>query len=176
MKLTINNIKCRFKVIIKDFKRKISYIELYFTVKTCGNITSIRTGECVYIIFNTSGHVNICGIKYMSDIQDRVRVFLLLFSMTKCSSPINVKIDNISANGYFSRPIFQNISVIKDFANTINGSVSFPQGRFPGITVRTKFGTIIIFQSGKINVVGLKSVKSISVIEKKLELLEDFTK
>jgi TATA-box binding protein (TBP) (component of TFIID and TFIIIB) len=176
MKFVINNIKCRFRIASLQYKRYIADLSLFYSVKVNGNITSIHTEDCVYIIFNTSGHVNVTGIKKIEHIEGCIETFLDIFCINEQISGLDIKIDNISASGFIGLPLLLSLKEIENASLHINGLVTFNQGRFPGICVKTPHGTAIIFQSGKINVVGIRKVGDLIIFEEYADKIYELVK
>jgi TATA-box binding protein (TBP) (component of TFIID and TFIIIB) len=162
----INNIKIRFTVIesqlptLRDEIRKISEVKDKKTFKKLHNFIVFRS-SFIFTIFFKSGTVNITGIQRLTDISQAVSVFCQTFDISRRDIVDSIIIDNITASGSFNRDI--NLRNLKE---KINGgknesrikSASFNPNYFPAAFCKTfGIGTILIFGSGKYNIVGAKS-------------------
>lgn len=155
----IKNIKVSFKInpiclntVIKSFeKNNISYTEK--------NNYLIIKNKFVYIFFKSGSRklhfVNITKISCPQEIKqaiDYLKNYLLKFIILDIK---NEKIDNITANFDYK----QNINlykIITHYSHSYN--IKFNQEKFPGLFLKTKLGTFIIFHTGKINLIGCKDL------------------
>ena len=174
MKLRINNIKCRFFLDRPDQIRKtLKNIEGIVGIEKTGNIATIRCGDCVYIVFS-SGHVNLSGVKSLAKIKECVDLFLLMFSLYHMRSEVVVTVDNISASTKLKHPIEWNVEAIKKKLGP-KVLVSFNQSCFPGISVKTRRGTLILFRSGSISVVGVKNQRGLRRMKKLIRVVRELS-
>jgi TATA-box binding protein (TBP) (component of TFIID and TFIIIB) len=164
MGLAINNIKFGFTIKPPSlYLSKLDYLSEFFEVKRSGNIVTLRTEDFVFIIF-TSGHINATGVRSTHLISECVDFFLTIFSLPHKVESIDIRIDNISASTSLNRPSRPAIEVLSKIANRHSGRISFNQESFPGVTINLKYGTIIIFMSCKVNVVGVKRESNLSYL------------
>lgn len=165
MSLAINNIKFGFTIKPPSlYLPKLDYLSDFFEVKKKGNIVTLRTEDYVFIIF-TSGHINATGVKSLDLIEDCLDFFLTIFSLPYSNSDINVRIDNISASCFLGHPLHVGIDALRDITKVHQGTLSFNQEAFPGITINLPWGTLIIFTSGKINAVGVKKKTNLRMLQ-----------
>lgn len=106
-----------------------------------------------YIIFkqgrNGKNHINITKIKSRDGIQDAVAVLEL---MLKCHFS-DLKIDSITA----SSSIDSVIDLYQISAKKTWGVLKYNSQKFPGLFIKHSLGTVIIFHSGKIVILGCKT-------------------
>lgn len=162
MKLKVTNIKCRFQ--IKD-PQKVALAEKnlgeYISFKKTGNILTVRLSPSeVFIIFSNT-FVNHTGSKSMYQVNQNIDIFMTIFSLYHARSDIRVTIDNISASANLGEPFRASIAELKTEFEP-ESRVTFCQNGFPGITIKNQWGALILFKSGKISVVGCKSMKSLA--------------
>ena len=130
--------------------RNVSYITKrnILVIKDVLSITVFKKKQNQY-------HLNITGIKCINDL-DKTLVWV---TKTYCVKPdfrlISSNIDNITS----SFDVKQNLS-LHALASTINKSSYNPE-RFHALYFKHNKGTIVVFQSGKINIVGCKTVENI---------------
>lgn len=154
----ITNIKFRFKVQVQSRYKFKSYLlskaDPLFVSET-NNIITYRCIKCVFVIF-TSGHVNVCGISLLEDIKGCVKLFKRHFPKYSegMSTPI---IDNISLSGRLSFSLFTSYpEIITTLSLLCDGVPSCDPFKFPATNIRTQKGTIVVFQSGVINIMGAR--------------------
>jgi TATA-box binding protein (TBP) (component of TFIID and TFIIIB) len=164
MSLLINNIKFGFTIKPPNsYLPRLDYLSEFFTVKRSGNITTLRTEDFVYIIFS-SGNINATGVRSINQVEECLDFFLTIFSIPLPLKCVNIRIDNISASMSLGRPLHVGIEVLSQLVQRHSGRISFNQGSFPGITINLQKGTIILFTSGKINVVGVKKESDLDIL------------
>lgn len=116
-----------------------------------------------FIIFKakrTLNHINVTKLSTREDILESVQVFEQLFS---CQIS-NLTIDNIIAVSKF--PEFLNLSKISQ--HTFEGKIKYNSEKFPGLFIKFKEGTVILFHSGKVVVVGCKTESNIECLLKRI--------
>lgn len=154
----VTNIKFRFRIRpLRNIYEYISGLVDDFLCSQVKNMIIYRHTLCTFIIFK-SGHINVTGVKSMADTSRAKDIFFRTFP--KCEEESGIIIDNISASGTIS--ISGDIlSFVRQFveANGIVSSPSLDPFRFPSVNLKTEFGTISFFQSGKVNLLGLKDTK-----------------
>lgn len=127
------------------------------------NFTVIRS-EFVFIIFWSSGYVNVTKIKNFADIK---KVFPEFIELTDIQPVSRISIHNIHAFGVWKNNHNLNDLRIKLRRADLNSNigVSFNPSFFPGLIIRIKnLGTFILFQSGKFAFLGVKSLKNLEKI------------
>lgn len=158
----ITNVKisCIFKLPEK-WRKLLQHIVIKRNakVKKTANITIIRDVYVFCIFERKDGyvHFNVTKIKSIADIYN----FLFFFSdqyFTYDTILKSLKIDNITSN--FTTKDSINLQKI----NSQNLNVKFNPERFAGYFIKFVGGTAIIFRSGKINIVGCKTVSAINEI------------
>ena len=121
-----------------------------------------------YIIFKSKdeqseSHVNITKIPNTNNILEAI---LTIQSLIPCTI-ISYKIDNIIATTSLKKKInLETISKSGKFKN-----LKYNNEKFPGLFIRFSLGTVIIFHSGKIVIVGCKSEDSIKCLIQKISAL-----
>lgn len=119
------------------------------------NFVVIRE-KYTYNLFQ-SGHLNVSGVSGFKPIWDAVaNILQIIPGATRISA---VKIDNISATSWIPHQID-----LRKLLHKIEPSVSCSLNTtlFPGLFAKTKCGTVIIFRSGKLVIVGCKSIRQMS--------------
>jgi TATA-box binding protein (TBP) (component of TFIID and TFIIIB) len=115
----------------------------------------------VFVIFFSSGVVNVTGIKSFGYITQALQTFCTTFKIKRRHIQ-DLVIDNVSANGQYNCPI--DLSLLKQVINqrdnkedNLISSASFNNSYFPAAFCRTySVGTILVFGSGRYNIVGAK--------------------
>ena len=173
MSLAINNIKFGFTIKPANlYLSKLEYLSELFEVKRSGNIATLRTEDFVFIIF-TSGHINATGVRSTDLISECVDFFLTIFSLPYPVESIDIRIDNISASTSLARPRRPAIEALGEIASRHSGRISFNQEAFPGVTINLQYGTLIIFMSGKVNVVGVKKESNLAHLRNIISEIEE---
>ena len=132
----------------------------------------------IYQIFN-SGHVNITGLKKSEDIGSSIRELLSILQLPK-NSAVSYRIDNMHASGVLNlhtknftlKHICDSLDRVKKQCDIL--SVRFEPTRFPGVFIKflteeSRRATVILFNSRKFVMVGLKEIADINIIHNKLE-------
>ena len=134
----------------------------------------ISESKFVYTIFrskqnNNYNHINITKIKTKKELIESIKLlkYLNIIIIKK-----TLKIDNVTGSLDLKKQI-----ILKELVNLIykyqfNGSIdiSYNNEVFPGLFIKVKqenkkIGTIIIFHSGKVVFVGIKSIKKLKCLE-----------
>lgn len=128
----------------------------------------VLKSKFTYIIFKSKGeqsesHINITKIPTTASILEAIEV---IKSLIACSI-ISYKIDNIIATTNLQRHI--NLSSIASSGKFKN--LKYNNEKFPGIFIKFKLGTVILFHSGKLVIVGCKSVCSVECLIRKICVL-----
>lgn len=167
--MKISNIKCSlvFNTSLKwknEIKNKCLINKVDFF--ECGNILSIKYKLRLCIIQKKINsifsdrvflHVNITGIKNFKSLRvdlDNVRKILI----PETWHLKEFKIDNICSSFIFPHKIH-----LKHLSS-IYLDCRFNIERFPAVFLKSKFGTAAVFESGKINIIGCKSVSEIITV------------
>jgi len=157
-KITNYKISCSFKNFPSDFKTKLLNDR---STKQHGNFFVFRPRCFVYIIFPKARFVNITGIKHKSQFVEATKKFVDYFYL-KSESPV-IKIDNITAcsriNNFCGLDTFEKV-LLKNKQKIL--SIKFNSYIFPSIYLKLENkGTLIFFNSGKFNIVGLPCSETI---------------
>lgn len=137
------------------------------SVKRYNNFISFHH-RFTFIVFKHSvsleNHINITKIKTQEAIQEAL---LLFCDLIKCSVS-SFKIDNIIATTKLNKTLD-----LKKFSN-INADtfkIKYNSEKFPGLFCKFTLGTLIFFHSGKIVIVGCKSIEDIEWLIKQALVL-----
>ena len=153
--VTVTNIKVSLKIkIVLTLKRIYETLRKNkLIVKEYSNFLVIKK-KYTYTLF-ASGHVNITGISRTSLVQPACDYICNLFStIEKCPHTV----DNISAITVVPHKINLR-QLIK--IDSPNFTTSFNTEIFPGLFMRTSTATVIVFRSGKLVIVGAKTVQCV---------------
>lgn len=148
----IKNIKCHFTVNLES-KNIISHLNPQSNLKLCGNLYVLRN-KFIYIIFPKSNYVNVTGIKNYTDLPLATEHFCDISSLPySCLS--SIIIDNTTYSGSLSTKL--NLRKIYIKLRGENLKVRFNPSFFPGLFLKlSSVGRIIVFSSGKFNIIGSK--------------------
>lgn len=125
------------------------------------NFVVIRFHPLVYVVFPSSGHVNVSGVKDFSGIKDAISQ---LNSHLHCDiQEEHIKVDNSTVSGKLSvKTPIDFISLIRS-TNKKWFNISIRPHFFPSMVLRPKvkksLGTCMVFSTGKFIIVGAKSEK-----------------
>ena len=161
----VTNIKLRFKEPIKiDLPIKQLMTELQergaHDLKRRNNLLIFRFRDFCYTLL-TSGHLNITGIKTEHQVLLAIRSLseLLPRALEKPVESIILTLDNITASGRLSqRPIAHFSKVMRTFCqkHNLSDSAHFSPELFSGYSIKTDYGTLVFFQTGSINIFGVR--------------------
>ena len=101
-------------------------------------------------------HINVTRIKSLSCINKVIDWLINTYCNTHCFQLVKYQIDNITASFDLKQHI-----CLQYLANSIKNSTYNPE-RFHALYIKTSNGTAIIFQSGKVNILGCSSIESVS--------------
>lgn len=155
--LSIRNVKISVKVKCLCLNNANKLLQLQgISVKTFLNYITF-TNKFSYVLFKSSSngtnHVNVTKIKDTSNIHEALAILQDCLN----TGVISHKIDNIIAT--------HNGPQMIDLQCLIRGSVfhrtKYNPERFPGLFVKCEGGTAIIFHSGKVVIVGCKSIEQL---------------
>jgi TATA-box binding protein (TBP) (component of TFIID and TFIIIB) len=148
------------------------FLDNVFTLATeknifCKNYKNfiVLKSRFTYIIFKSKekqseSHINITKIRSVSKILEAIDSITSLILCTV----ISYKIDNIIATTNLKRNL--NLSDISKTCNFKN--LKYNNEKFPGLFVKFETGTVILFHSGKLVIVGCKTEKDISCLIQKI--------
>ena len=122
--------------------------------------------DYVYTLFKpgigkSSAHLNITKLRDKSEILKAVNIIKNKISGQLLLSTI--KIDNITCSLHLNREIN-----LREFYKTNNSNlqISYKSEKFPGLFVKTNKGTILIFHTGRVILVGCKTKRDIKWLMK----------
>ena len=108
-------------------------------------------------------HINITGIPSLKDVTSTIDWLVNTYCKDIFFRMISFQIDNITA----TFDIGFNVS-LEEIASNVKKSKYNPE-RFPGLCYKTLHGTAVIFDTGKINIVGCKSEYEIFALWKDIQ-------
>lgn len=154
----VTNIKSRFKVKCDGLDDLIASRFDELLIKERRNIISIITPFCTYIAFWKSGVINVTGTRSVEDNKRACEKFLSIIPECELLSP--QVIDNISASGSIRSSLSGRFtSIVNDLSCIVDSSPSFDPFTFPSANIKTRFGTMCVFESGAVNLMGLKQIE-----------------
>lgn len=161
----IRNIKVSVKVkaLVLDNALK-RLINKGIQAKVFSNFITFKTKHYTFVIFKSGqknqNHVNITQIPNFSSITKAIASLIKLLHCQVLSHTV----DNIIATSDLKRRVsLKGVIQKKNFKKT-----KYNNEIFPGLFIKFWNGTVIIFHTGKIVIVGCKSKKSIKWILQKL--------
>lgn len=107
-----------------------------------------------------SNHVNVTKLKILDDIDTSMGILKNLFK----ARVISTKVDNIIATYNTALPI----SLMKLIDSKVFNSTKYNPEQFPGLFVKYPEGTVLIFHSGKLVLVGFKTLQSLDLVLKEV--------
>lgn len=133
---------------------------VYCTMKR--NILIIKDNFSITVFkkLKNNYHLNITGIKTIGGLDTAIDWLTNTYCNKTDFCLISHRIDNITAA--FDAKCFLNLDVL---AANINHSSYNPE-RFHALYIKNIKGTIVVFQTGKINIVGSKSVENVMLLWK----------
>jgi len=154
----VRNIKVSVKVKALILNNALTHLQdNNIVLKNFGNFISFKANNYTFILFkkgqNTDTHINITQIPTFSDINYALNCIVTLI---KCEI-ISYTIDNIIATSDLGKFI----SLPKIVEERKFKQLKYNSEIFPGLFIKFKKGTIIIFHSGKTVIVGCKNIESI---------------
>ena len=157
----IRNIKVSVKVQALILNNALSVLENNnIKTKEYGNFITFKTNNYTFVLFRTGKlketHVNITQIPDFTSINKAINC---LEQLIKCNV-ISYVVDNIIATSDLKRSLsLQTVITHKKFKR-----MKYNNEVFPGLFVKFIKGTIILFHTGKIVIVGCKSISDIQWI------------
>jgi TATA-box binding protein (TBP) (component of TFIID and TFIIIB) len=159
MAYTINNIKVSFKIELiplDNVQERLFINKISFKIYHNYYVFKIGSYHCVLFkenFLNQNNHLNVTKILSLSEISD---LHLLIEKVLK-KKILQFRVDNIMATATIGHPLsLRYLSV-----NQLRGVAKFNCETFPGLFLKYKEGTLILFHSGKIVIVGCRCEKDI---------------
>ena len=157
----IRNIKISVKVkplVLNNVVKKFNTEGLAF--KSFSNFLTFKNNHFTFVCFKKGkrkhSHINITQIPTFSLIPEALKVIKRLF---ECPI-VSYSVDNIIATSDLKRSIcLKKVIEEKKF-----DKIKYNNEVFPGLFIKFSSGTVILFHSGKIVVVGCKSLDSVQCI------------
>lgn len=169
--LVVNNIKCRFKISRpENYLTLVEELSQFNAIKKTGNIVILRTSIAVYMIFSGI-YVNITGIKHIKKIKQCIIEFYELFGLSINKNSFVFTVDNISAHALLNVSDYDINTCALKIANEFDGLILKNILKFPSVSVRLTVGTIVLFRSKKVNIVGVKNFSQLLFLKYVLEKL-----
>lgn len=131
----------------------------------------LRRYSYVYTLFRT-GHINVTKIRHPKHIERAVQ---LICDDLNISETLSYRIDNMTASGDLAKlsditiatPLCLRLISV-EVSNNLDsykvGSVRFDTQTFPACYFKCKSGTISLFNTGKFNLVGLRSQEDVVIL------------
>lgn len=113
---------------------------------------------------NIQNHLNVTNIKRHENIEDVILTFKTLLNLEE-SDILSTTIDNITAS-FSIQSSFKFFDVLKNFKTL--SKVTYNNEKFPGIFLKFKLGTVIVFHTGKCIVIGCKNLSDIECLVKEI--------
>jgi hypothetical protein len=147
------------------------FLDNVFNIATLKNIYCksyknfiVIKNKYTYIIFKTNksneNHINITKIPSIKEVLESIELLQSLFDFI-----ITYKsIDNIIA----TTNLFRKLDLFSICKQNIFSSTKYNNEKFPGLFIKSKLGTSILFNSGKIVIVGAKTEKDIECLIQKI--------
>ena len=163
IKISIKITKIPLNSVIRQFE------EEHLPYKIKNNYIILRK-DFVYILFKPKNseisHINITGIPNVESISNSIEILTKSILKSLVITTLDYKIDNLTAVYDYKKKIDQ----FKILNNSINNYlVRFNKEKFPGLFIKVKLGTFIIFHTGKVNLVGCQNISHLQVLFEQLE-------
>ena len=171
--ITVNNVKFHStingprKKVFKDFYHKSNAPAI---TKRKRSFLVLRQDNVVYTCFK-SGFINITGVRSITDIQKAVDQLAFYLGIS-CNDFSPVKIDNIHASCTLPEEKINLRKLIKILPVDSKLKIKetrYNRQRFPGLTIKTKRGSIIWFSSNKVLITGCNSQASLSACKELID-------
>lgn len=152
------------KVSVKIKRESLDNVILLLNKKNVPNTRFLNfvtfTKQFSFVLFKTSkdnlNHVNITKIPSLGVVTSAIKIFKKII---ECSIE-KVQIDNIIATSDFNKEI----SLRKIVEKRLFQNIKFNIEQFPGLFIKLKKGTVIVFHTGKIVIVGCKKYRHIKCL------------
>lgn len=154
----IRNIKVSVKVEALILNNALSSLKNNQVLsKEFGNFITFKHNNYTFVLFKTGknkeSHINITQISNFDSINKAIDCLIKLINCTVNS----YSIDNIIATSDLNK----SISLSTIIKNKRFERIKYNNEIFPGLFIKFNQGTVIIFHSGKIVLVGCKSIENI---------------
>lgn len=143
------------KVILKKKKIKFKPYPNFIVIKNKYTYIFFKSKE------NKVNHLNITSISNFDNIDYSVEHFFNMLDITSFQE-IYRSVDNITASLNLNEKI-DLLKIVAHFKQICN--VSYNTEKFPGVFLKYKQGTIILFHTGKCIFIGCKNLYSIKYLE-----------
>ena len=171
--ITVNNVKFHStingprKQVFKDFYHKSNTPAI---TKRERSFLVLRQNKVVYTCFK-SGFINVTGVRSIADIQKTIEhlAFYLGISGEDFST---IKIDNIHASCTLPEEKINLRKLIKILPVDSKLKIKetrYNRQRFPGLTIKTKIGSILWFSSNKVLITGCNSQASLTACKELID-------
>ena len=156
MKFEISNVKVSIKTSPISLN---NVLEINLPLKSYKNYVVVKS-KYTYSIFKTNSHlenhINITKIPNLKEVLNSIEHLkkYLNFSVKQ------IKVDNIIATLNIQKPI----DLVSVCEKKLFESIKYNNEKFPGLFVKFKEGTAILFHSGKIVLVGCKTKKDLKCL------------
>jgi len=160
MKYKIRNVKISVKTTPIALNNVLLLSNKVQKVKDCKNFVVLKD-TYTYSIFKTNkkkleNHINITNIPNLEKVQDAIQHLKKHFKF--CAK--HVKIDNIMATSNVGKPI----DLISVCERKLFENIKYNSEVFPGLHVKFEKGSVILFHSGKIVIVGTKNKQDLKCL------------
>ena len=159
IELEVSNIKIAFTCDsqgLQDFKNSCTIAKNY------SNFSVLKL-TFTYIIFWSAVYINVTKIKKKEDIEKARKEFE---TVSQISLHPKATIHNIFAHTKIELKS-KSLKWIYDNIEFENSQVYFNTSFYPGLRIKSKNGTLIIFQSGKVTSLGSNSFSSLEQLRRK---------
>lgn len=174
----LRNIKISVKILHFDYNVKIDFLKERYNSKNEANKFKAHNNFIVvndtftYILFKPKKkgeecHLNITKICSFDDIQPSINLATKIFECTY--NPHSVRIDNMTYLHYLRKQIKLGL-LFKKYHKSFQ--IKYNNTIFPGLHLKTKTGSAIIFHTGTVIIVGCKNIKQVSDI---ISIVEQWT-
>lgn len=171
MSLLISNTKLSAKIPDRSLLEiEENCIQQKIDYSTYNNYIVFRSSNFTYTIFkkkslkncdktsDSKQHANIT-VRNSSKIEEAI---ILLKKILQYDKDVNIpfKIDNLTATAALGKSV--NVNDFLQSTRNISDKISFNPEKFPAIFIRHKNGTILLFRSGILNILGCKSTEELN--------------
>lgn len=164
MAFKITNVKISVKT--SSFSLNNENLNNIVNIKKYDNFSVFKI-KYTYVAFKTNkhgeNHINITNIPAIDLIQDAINILCDIIPICVQS----YKIDNIIAT--YSMPKTINLHLLCE--QKVFKNIKYNNEKFPGLFIKEKCGTIIVFHSGKIVYVGCKTQEDIKWLHYQVTVL-----
>jgi len=159
--INIRNIKISIKTQVIALNNAIHLLqESGISVRVFPNFITFKASSFAFVLFkpskNSINHLNASCLKSEDDVEAVKTVIRRLLNVQIFSSTI----DNIVSTVFLEKTI----DLYKVIESALFENVKYNPEKFPGLFAKFTKGTIILFHSGKIVIVGCKSHKDIKCV------------